>query len=186
MGKDKAKRQVVQAEQLLSDVGRLLEILKQADPFPCALIGTAFVEKALIALLHKFFIAGSTSAEQIFHEGKALGAFFNCAQAAYCLGLISKPTFQNLTLLANIRNELAHTHLPKTFDNPEIAELCKNLRPTDFGRCPIPFDERLSKTIAKHWDTLSPHSRFNFACVSMFQVIMFAASTVTSRPEYTD
>ncbi len=180
-----ARRKAVQPEELFGDFQHMLDALNNPEPLPCALIGAAFVEGALIALLRKFLIAGSDTAEKIFNEGKPLGAFNACAEMAYCLGLISKPTLQNCLAVAEVRNAFAHRHDAPTFDDQAIKQLCSQFKRTDFGSVPIPFNDQISKTLSG-WKELSPRDHFVFTSISLFQMIMFAASGTTRRERYED
>jgi DNA-binding MltR family transcriptional regulator len=120
-------RKAIPSNELLAAANKDLgEALNGASPLACALVGAAFIEKALIGLLSKFFVKCST-ADSILKEGGALGDFFKCTQAAYCLGLISKGLLNNLVLVGEIRNLFAHSHEFIDFDNTDIKSRCNRL-----------------------------------------------------------
>lgn len=59
------------------------------------------------------------------------GPFASCdqkIQAAYALGLFGPLTKGDMKCLNEVRNVFAHNMNPVTFDDPEIVEMCVNLR----------------------------------------------------------
>jgi DNA-binding MltR family transcriptional regulator len=92
------------------------------------LVVTSYLEQCLAALLRRFFLADSTTADEVFnYQGGFLTELMNRAKLARCLGLISKREMTNLIAVADIRNAFAHTHPELTFDDPAIQEKCKKL-----------------------------------------------------------
>jgi hypothetical protein len=70
--------------QLAEDVKHLFNALKNEQPLPCALIASAFVEKAMTALLRGFLIEEDKTATELFSGNGPLITFDNCAKMAYC------------------------------------------------------------------------------------------------------
>src|SRR5262245_53742703 len=113
-------------EKLSEESASLYKAMNDESPLPCALIGGAFLEKAITSLLSKFFVNCET-AKTILGDHGFLGEFSRCAHLAYCLGLISKGALTNLKTIGKIRNLFAHSHKPLDFEDAEIKNLCANL-----------------------------------------------------------
>jgi DNA-binding MltR family transcriptional regulator len=114
-------RKVISFEELSKTINtNFSAALGGQSDLACALIATAFVENALLGLLGKFFIEGSTTVETLLKPGNALGDLSKCADISYVLGLINKPMMQNIKEIGNIRNTFAHSH---EFINFEATEL---------------------------------------------------------------
>jgi DNA-binding MltR family transcriptional regulator len=115
-------------DQLKEQVKMLYEVLSGEPPLPCALIAGAYLDKAVITLLTSFFISGST-ANEICDENKGvLRDSASRAKIAYVLGLIPKDAYQNLVVIARVRNMFAHSHAMIDFDDERIISLCDSLK----------------------------------------------------------
>lgn len=126
MAKRKDSKPPLNIVALNSECRDLYEAINHESPLPCVLISVSYIEKCLAALLAKIFIEGDTSNKMLHHTGM-IGELNSRAKLAYCLGIIDKAIFNNLTRIGEIRNVFAHSHLSLTFDDPEIALLCKAL-----------------------------------------------------------
>lgn len=115
-------------EELSKQHNAIFIVLLGTSPMASVLAGVAAMEQALGTLLSKFLITGNTS-EGILHPNKGfLGPLMNRASLAYCMGLISKTTYQNIQRLAEIRNLFAHSHTAIDFQDAEVAEQCRQLK----------------------------------------------------------
>jgi hypothetical protein len=56
-----------------------------------------------------------------------LGAFSARIDLAYLMGLVSKRAHRELHLIRKIRNEFAHAYVRLTFEDPKIANWCREL-----------------------------------------------------------
>jgi DNA-binding MltR family transcriptional regulator len=180
-------RKVITAEDLHKESVHLWEVLRAESPLAATLICGAFLDKALAALLMKFFVKGQT-AHNILDENKgAISDFFKRANLAYCLGLITSMMLQNLLLIAQIRNVFAHSHKTMDFSHPDVAELCAKLQVPKvaeqiaLGGPPTPLSELLGE----------PSTRFRIISLLTFNsLINIAMSTEhrtrpTSQPMWT-
>lgn len=91
----------------------------------CAIVAAAYLEGAVITLLHNYFVKCSTK-DSIFKT--ALGDFFKCCQMARCLGFLNAPMLTNLEAIGHIRNTLAHSRTIRSFDHEDIKPLCLALK----------------------------------------------------------
>src|SRR5262249_51825332 len=112
-------RSVHTVEQLSGDNAKFYDAVNAESDMACILLCSSYLDQCLATLLHKFFIEGSTSDSLLKYNG-ALGSFATRCNLAYCLGLIGKWSFQNLTNILEIRNVLAHSHLEIDFTTPDV------------------------------------------------------------------
>jgi DNA-binding MltR family transcriptional regulator len=93
-----------------------------------ALLGGAWLDVRLRALLERFFVDDQEVVATVFESNGVLEAFGGRIRLAYCLGLISRPEFDDLVWIQNIRNAFAHELHNVTFADPWTVEACANLR----------------------------------------------------------
>jgi len=86
--------------ELTPQVSQLHDVLNDEQDLACALIGGAFVDHCLGALLQQYLVKGKV-ALGLLQPGQTLGDFGSRRQMSYTLGLISEP-YEPLTgLLAD-------------------------------------------------------------------------------------
>lgn len=121
-----AKRSSIPPETLSADTKRLYDVLNEESDLAAILIGTSFIDACLLSVLEKKLLEGSTADRLLSHNGR-LGSFMARAEMCYVLGLIPKSWYSDFTVMAEIRNAVAHHHLSLSFNNPEIADRCAQL-----------------------------------------------------------
>ena len=106
-------------EQLSEDTRHLMDVLNSQADLACVVVGAAFLDTALKTLLSERFVksfkSSPTITAKLLDDGGALGSFSPRADLAYCLGLVTKPRYQDLCLVMEIRNQFAHKHLAACF-----------------------------------------------------------------------
>ena len=122
-----AKRTILPAETLSADTQAFFDVLNNEPDFSVVVISAAYVDACLAALLEKFFVQSSVSTKVLDARSGSLGSFSSRADACYVLGLVSKPLYQDLLVLAEMRNQFAHHHLSLTFETPELIGSCNKL-----------------------------------------------------------
>lgn len=122
-----AKHIPLPVESLSEDTQALYDVLNNEPDFSVVLISVAYIDACLAALLEKLFAQSSVSSKLLDPRSGALGSFSARSDACYVLGLVSKSIYQDLLVLAEIRNQFAHYHLLLDFAKPEIAESCLKL-----------------------------------------------------------
>src|SRR5262249_2260514 len=110
---------ILTAQQLGPQLGRLLDVLNKGTDLACALIGAAYVDHCLAALLENYLVDGET-AKGLLQPGRPLGECSARRQLCYCLGLITKEVGTDLEVIAKIRHHFAHQVLDVQFTNTEI------------------------------------------------------------------
>ena len=154
-------------EQLSKEGEHLFKTLNEGPDIACVLVGAAALEQAVMSLLQKFLIEGNTS-DGLFKNGSSLGDFFSCSRMAYCLGLITTDSFNNLKAIAEIRNLFAHSHLNIDFADDGIMKKCDSL------------------VFPRPWSTweglaINSRSRFQFATVSLWSRLLLDALAMERR-----
>lgn len=122
-----AKRSILPAEALSGDTQAFFDVLNNEPDFSVVVISAAYVDACLAALLNRRFIQSSVSSKVLDARSGSLGSFSSRADACYVLGLVSKALYQDLLVLAEMRNQFAHHHLSLTFETPELVESCNRL-----------------------------------------------------------
>lgn len=111
-------------KELSTDSGRFMEDLQKETDRGAALVGAAFLDDTVRALIRAAFIAESETADRLFEYPRPLHSFAARMDLAYSMGLIGKAMYQDLGLVREIRNRFAHQHHPAAFDDPVIRDLC--------------------------------------------------------------
>lgn len=118
-------------EQLSDDTRHLMDVLNSQADLACVVVGAAFLDTALKTLLSekffKSFNSSRTITAKLLDDGGALGSFSARADLTYCLDLVTKPRYQDLCLVMEIRNQFAHKHLQLAFDDSTVREMCGRL-----------------------------------------------------------
>ncbi len=151
MKRKKALRRPPQSwNDLGGDIKPLLNAITKGDDLSCALVGAASVENALMHLLRRFLVKCDES-EGLFEIKGDLDSLSKCNRMAFCLGLITRQSNDNIKRIAQVRNTIAHSVRPVDFSDKEIGEICANLQ------FPIPVKGKRSVArnryrTAVHWE----------------------------------
>jgi len=120
------KRPPFPPEVLSADGDKFFDLLNEAEDVAVIVVGVGYIDACVASLLHKHLRKSSVSDNLLDSKGP-LGAFWARASLAYALGLIAKPMYQDLTILAELRNDVAHHHFAFEFSTPEVAKRCAEL-----------------------------------------------------------
>ncbi|WP_119304963.1 MltR family transcriptional regulator [Dongia deserti] len=95
-----------------------------------ALVGAAVIDEKLEQTLRAFFRDDEDLADRLLKAEKQgpLSSFAVRADAALALGLLVPFEYDEIKLIAKIRNRFAHQRHGTTFKSPEIVKLCAKLR----------------------------------------------------------
>ncbi|HYF81267.1 MAG TPA: MltR family transcriptional regulator [Symbiobacteriaceae bacterium] len=149
-----------EVEQLAAEVQKMFDVLNDESDVGCVVVGAAFLDAELGALLSLKLI-DSPESDQLL--GGALGNFSTRAQVAYCLRLIRRDQYQDLKEIAKIRNQFAHSHLLLSFADPSIRESCDRLnqwRTILHGE-----NEAVPASVSEEWRTRRARNQFNLSVV---------------------
>jgi len=114
-------------EELSTDSQHLYDVLNDGTDLACVLIGTSYLAELMATVLKEHFIASSIVEKLLDPQRGALGGFATRCDLAYCLNLITKPIYNDLIIVAQIRNQFAHKHLALDFADASVRELCAKL-----------------------------------------------------------
>ena len=112
---------------LCEDARRFVEDIQKEPDRGVPLVAVAFLDDVLYKLLEAYFIDNSKIVSHMLGDPGALCNFAIRAELAYCLGLLPQQTYNDIKLIRKIRNQFGHSHHPVSFENDEIASLCKKL-----------------------------------------------------------
>jgi DNA-binding MltR family transcriptional regulator len=123
-----AKRTVLPAELLSADTQALYDVVNKEPDFSVVIVSCAYVDACLASILEKHLLQSAVSSKLLDARGGALGTFSARSDACYALGFVSKRIYQDLVVLAELRNEIAHHHLMLGFSAPNVAKACRSLK----------------------------------------------------------
>jgi len=149
----------------LTDWGDFFEELRNESPRAAVIIASAFLDAQLKAILLNSFIDDRKAVEELLDSD--LSTFSSRTKTAYCMGLISKSMFHDLSVIRKIRNKFAHQMHGYSFDEPEIVEWCKSLI--------------LAKMIAR--DTSLSKSHDSLFLIGIFQLAMSLSMKIIETEE---
>lgn len=123
------RKAVVRATRELShDQQKIFDVLNTGTDLAAVLVGAAFLDQCLGALLRARFLKSSVSTRLLEPARGILGQFSARADLAYALGLLRKSIYQDVQKIGEIRNRFAHSHFGMTLADDEIAPLCDELK----------------------------------------------------------
>jgi DNA-binding MltR family transcriptional regulator len=105
---------------------RLYQDLSKETDRACALMAAEYCSAKLSDVLSAVFVDDKKVVEKILGDDQyaPLGTF---SDLAYLMGLVSNTAHRELHLIRKIRNRFAHEYAPLTFEDPEIADWCREL-----------------------------------------------------------
>lgn len=120
-------RKMLKPADLEMAFGDVRKTFNHGSDLACAVLGAAYVEKWLGALLRHTFLRDEKFIKQLFGSGGVLETCGAQNDLAYAIELISKQTHRNISLINNIRNEFAHSHTDLKFSDNDISNTCGEL-----------------------------------------------------------
>jgi len=102
----------------------IVDMDTQSDRGAGIMIG-AYLEYLLEnCIAYKFVAISNTMYDSIFENTAPLATFSAKIDIGFCLGLYGEQTRRCLHLIRKIRNEFAHSEIPRDFNSPEIKKFC--------------------------------------------------------------
>lgn len=118
----------INIEELSSDTKKVFDVINNESDLACVLIGTSYLSELLANLIEVTFIKTSISGKLLDPQNGPIGQFATRADLAYCLDLINKNIYQDLGIVAGIRNMFAHKHFALDFSDKTIGDECGKLK----------------------------------------------------------
>jgi hypothetical protein len=128
--RQKAKRDHIEGK--LPDVVGWLKEFNAESERASAVLGAAYVDARLEALLRALMVDCSDLQESLLGINQPLSAFGARIKLAFALGLLTPWEFHDLQAIQDIRNAFAHQLHGRSFANPDIAARCADLKMPKF------------------------------------------------------
>lgn len=173
-------------EKCWQHIQPLFEAIEKEESLPCVLLCAAYIDSCLKGLLEKQFTQGGSIATEILDSKGFLGASYNRARLAYCLGLIDKPTFQNIDFIGQIRNLFAHSPAPVDFDDTEITDLCNKLKPVQVTLPPYLFGSVLKVIFSQSDNKNTPKQQFITNALKTALIMIAAPEKIEAAKKTSD
>jgi len=175
-------RRVLPPGVLSKDGRKAFEATSQESDLACALILASYIDQCLASLLQAFLIESSITEKLLDPNGGLLGSFEARAQLAYTLALISKPEYQNLNRIAQIRNLFAHSHFDIKFEEAAVEKLCNDLilPPIQFHGTDTAQRAKAEESFRSTWLT-TPRMKYVFNSILLANSIVLTAMGTTRR-----
>ena len=119
--------EILDLNNLPTEINDFFEILNSGTDLACVLIGTNFLDVSLHDILSLTLKKSETTKKILNHSNGFLGSFRSRSDLCYCMDLIDKKIYQDLIKISEIRNEVAHSHILSVFQNKNISEKCDGL-----------------------------------------------------------
>ncbi len=118
----------------------------------CAVLGAAFLDEHLRALLEAFLVDDPNRVQDLFEQAASpLGSFSSRISMSYALGFLAPSEVRDLDLIRKIRNEFAHELHGVSFASPNVTSRC-----AEFTQCEI---------IGQRYGPIGPRDRFILSVV---------------------
>lgn len=114
-------------ETLSAESKHLYDLLNQGADVAVIVVAVSYVDASLSSLLAKYLLKSSVTDKLLDSRSGALGSFVARSDLAYALALIDKSMYQDLLVLAELRNETAHHHFELSFSSPSVVSHCGKL-----------------------------------------------------------
>ncbi len=151
----------INLEKLSGDTKKVYEILNFESDLACVLIGTTYLSELFANIIEVSFIKTSITGKILDPRSGALGQFATRTDLAYCLGLINKNVYQDLGIIGEIRNVLAHKHLSLDFNDKIVKEKCEKLKAWRM----LPAKGEKSTVISQEEIRIQARNQFNFSVI---------------------
>jgi DNA-binding MltR family transcriptional regulator len=167
-----SKRTLLPAEALSADTQKLFDVLNNEPDFSVIVVSCAYVDACLGSILAKYLLESSISSKLLDVRSGALGSFAARSDVCYSLGLISKNIYQDLLVLGELRNQVAHHHHMLDFSATEIAEACRSLK---YAETLERWDMNNGELMFRPGQLAEPRVRFVMTVVLLAQRLLLIA-----------
>ncbi len=157
----------INIEKLSGDTKKIFDVFNDESDLACVLIGSSYLSELLANILEVTFIETSISGKLLDPQGGAIGQFSIRADLAYCLSLISKNIYQDLGIVAAIRNMFAHKHLALDFNDEIVRSNCEKLKAWRI----LHRGEEESIDLSQDQMRIQARNQFNFSVILIGQRI---------------
>ena len=171
-----SKRTILPAEALSADAQKLYHVLNNEPDFSVIVVSCSYVDACLGSILAMHLLESSISTKLLDVRGGALGSLAARSDACYSLGLISKRIYQDLVVLGELRNQVAHHHHMLDFSVVAVAESCQSLK---FAETLERWDMDNGELMFEPAQLAEPRVRFVMTVVLLSQRLLLIALGTT-------
>ena len=115
-------------EKLDSQVQDFFSIVNDADDLTCVLLSVNYLDELLRAILETRLRESKVTKNILNPSSGFLGTFSARIDMVYCLGMFNKKIYNDLRVIAQIRNIFAHSFDSISFGSPEVKKLLKQFQ----------------------------------------------------------
>ncbi len=169
-----ANRSILSIDNLSADAQELYRLLLKSSDLAAALLCASYLDAVLASLLHAHF-AKSKVADNLLDVRGVLGTVSARLDLAYVLRLISKPLYQKILKILEIRNAFAHHYLEYTFKTDKVVSLLGELETLQMNE----VTPRMATTYRNL--TISARERFALLATHATQTLLKEAKKAPSN-----
>lgn len=111
---------------LKGDLYGVLASFNRDNDLTLALTATSYIDACLTEYLSSKLRRSKVTDKLLGHKG-ALGGLVAKAEMAYASKFIEKEYYQDISLMAEVRNNFAHLHKKVSFSDQDIIDKCEKL-----------------------------------------------------------
>ena len=163
----------ISMQDLENTTDDLFRVLASESGLGATLIGCAYLEHAMGALLRARFGGGDTCTDLLDPLDGFLASFKARADVAYCIGLISAGMKDRLNTMMSLRNSVAHSpDSTDPFDNKEFVDKVSTIKPTNVtDDSPYSYAHFVKRTEEPLKHLSEPRRKFTFLVVSLLATL---------------
>lgn len=160
-------------EGLCKDTIDFVEDIQREPDRGVPIVTCAFIEDILGKMLEAYFVKEKEISNKLLNYPGPISTLSARADIAFCIGLLPKSTYEDVTIMKKIRNRFSHTRNPVDFNSKEIVSLCNKLF--------------FAELCLRHLDhKANTRSRFLAAAISVVNTILLKALTIKHSQIPTD
>lgn len=125
---NKLKRLTKEQIETLKKVFKLRKELDKESDRGSILMATSFLDYELQKLFEFYLIGNKKTLDEMFSGQGSLATFSSRIKLAYCLGLISKLTMDDLNIIRRIRNDCGHNYETISLEDQIIKQRIYSLK----------------------------------------------------------
>lgn len=117
------RKKTKRIEELDSKIQEFFSIVNDADDLTCVLLSVNYLDELLRTILNTRLKESKVTENILNPSSGFLGTFSARIDMTYCLGMLDKKVYNDLRVIAQIRNIFAHSFESISFDSPEVVKL---------------------------------------------------------------
>ena len=160
------KRKILKVGELSEDNQKFLTVLNSESDLSVIIIAVSFIDACLASLLRIKFKKSSVS-DRLLSTSGVVGSVSARLDICYALDLVPKDMYQDIGILLQIRNEVAHHHFELDFEIQTVNDFCEKLQYVKNTK----FDNTNDTSMLDQF-MVGPRNRFVLTAVFISQRLM--------------